>query len=152
MVERTLILVKPDAMQRGLGGEVLSRFERRGLKLVALRMLQMDRTLAAKHYAEHIGKAFYKPLVSFITSGPIIAALFEAENAVELARQTIGATDPAKSAPGSIRGDLGIDLGRNVVHGSDSPESAVREAALFFDEKDVVEWQRSVEGWIVEKK
>ena len=152
MAERTLILVKPDAMQRGLAGEVLSRFERRGLKLVALRMMQMDRTLAAKHYAEHIGKAFYKPLVSFITSGPIIAALFEAENAVELARQTIGATDPAKSAPGSIRGDLGIDLGRNVVHGSDSPESAVREAALFFDEKDVVEWQRSVEGWIVEKK
>jgi len=152
MAERTLILVKPDAMQRGLAGEVLGRFERRGLKLVALRLLQMDRTLAAKHYAEHIGKAFYKPLVSFITSGPIIAALFEAENAVELARQTIGATDPAKSAPGSIRGDLGIDLGRNVVHGSDSPESAVREAALFFDEKDVVEWQRSVEGWIVEKK
>jgi len=152
MAERTLILVKPDAMQRGLAGEVLGRFERRGLKLVALRMMQMDRTLAAKHYAEHIGKAFYKPLVSFITSGPIIAALFEAENAVELARQTIGATDPAKSAPGSIRGDLGIDLGRNVVHGSDSPESAVREAALFFDEKDVVEWQRSVEGWIVEKK
>ncbi|MGA2285910.1 MAG: nucleoside-diphosphate kinase [Dehalococcoidia bacterium] len=151
MAERTLILVKPDAMQRGLAGEVLSRFERRGLKLVALRMMQMDRTLAAKHYAEHIGKAFYKPLVSFITSGPIIAALFEAENAVELARQTIGATDPAKSAPGSIRGDLGIDLGRNVVHGSDSAESAVREAALFFDEKDVVEWQRSVEGWIVER-
>jgi len=150
MVERTLILVKPDAMQRGLGGEVLSRFERRGLKLVALRMLQMDRTLAAKHYAEHIGKAFYKPLVSFITSGPIIAALFEAENAIELARQTIGATDPAKAAPGSIRGDLGIDLGRNVVHGSDSPESAVREAALFFDGKDVVEWRRSVEEWIVE--
>ncbi len=151
MAERTLILVKPDAMQRGLAGEVLSRFERRGLKLVALRMLQMDRTLAAKHYAEHIGKAFYKPLVSFITSGPIIAALFEAENAVELARQTIGATDPAKSAPGSIRGDLGIDMGRNVVHGSDSPDSAVREAALFFEEKDVVEWQRSVEGWIVER-
>jgi nucleoside-diphosphate kinase len=151
MAERTLILVKPDAMQRGLSGEVLSRFERRGLKLVALRMMQMDRTLAAKHYAEHIGKAFYKPLTGFITSGPIIAALFEAENAVELARQTIGATDPAKSAPGSIRGDLGIDLGRNVVHGSDSPESAAREAALFFDEKDVVEWRRSVEAWIVEK-
>ncbi len=151
MAERTLILVKPDAMQRGLAGEVLGRFERRGLKLVALRMLQMDRTLAAKHYAEHIGKPFYKALTGFITSGPIIAALFEAEGAVALARQTIGATDPAKAAPGSIRGDLGIDMGRNVVHGSDSPESAVREAALFFDEKDVVEWQRSVEGWIVEK-
>ncbi len=151
MPERTLILVKPDAMQRGLAGEVLARFERRGLKLVALRMTQMDRTLAAKHYAEHIGKPFYKALTGFITSGPIIAALFEGENAVELARQTIGATDPKKAAPGSIRGDLGIDLGRNVVHGSDSPESAAREAALFFDEKDIVDWQRSVEGWIVEK-
>jgi nucleoside-diphosphate kinase len=150
MMERTLVLVKPDAMQRGLAGEVLGRFERRGLKLVAMRLLQMDRALATKHYAEHIGKPFYKALAGFITSGPVIAAVFEAEDAVALVRQTIGATHPAQAAPGTIRGDLGIDLGRNVVHGSDSLESAAREIALFFDEKDIVEWERSVEGWIVE--
>ena len=151
MTERTLVLVKPDAMQRGLASEVLGRFERRGLKIVAMRLLQMDRTLATKHYAEHIGKPFYKALAGFITSGPVIAAVFEAEDAVALVRQTIGATHPAKAAPGTIRGDLGIDLGRNVVHGSDSLESAAREIGLFFDEKDIVDWQRSVEGWIVEK-
>jgi len=151
MTERTLVLVKPDAMQRGLAGEVLGRFERRGLKLVAMRLLQMDRTLATKHYAEHIGKPFYRALAGFITSGPVIAAVFEAEDAVALVRQTIGATHPAKAAPGTIRGDLGIDLGRNVVHGSDSLESAAQEIALFFDEKDIVDWERSVEGWIVEK-
>ncbi|MGD0765452.1 MAG: nucleoside-diphosphate kinase [Dehalococcoidia bacterium] len=150
-MERTLVLVKPDAMQRGLAAEVLGRFERRGLKLVAMRLLQMDRTLATKHYAEHIGKTFYKALAGFITSGPVIAAVFEAEDAVALVRQTIGATDPAKAAPGTIRGDFGVNLGRNVVHGSDSLESAAREIALFFDEKDIVEWERSVEGWIVER-
>jgi nucleoside-diphosphate kinase len=151
MVERTLVLVKPDAMQRGLAGEVLARFERRGLKIVAMRLLKMDRTLATKHYAEHIGKPFYKALTAFITSGPILAAVFEAENAVALVRQTVGATDPAKAAPGSIRADFGIDMGRNLVHGSDSLESAAREVALFFEEKDFVEWERSAEGWIVEK-
>jgi nucleoside-diphosphate kinase len=151
MVERTLVLVKPDAMQRGLASEVLGRFERRGLKMVAARMLVIDEALAARHYAEHVGKPFYERLCNFITSGPVIAAVYEAEEAVALARQTIGATDPAKAAPGSIRGDLGIDMGRNMVHGSDSPESAAREVALFFEEKDIVSWQRSAEGWIVEK-
>jgi len=150
MPERTLVLVKPDAMQRGLASEVLGRFERRGLKLVALRMLQIDEALAARHYAEHVGKPFYERLCNFITSGPVIAAVFEGEGAVALARQTIGATDPAKAAPGSIRGDFGINMGRNMVHGSDSPESAVREVALFFDEKDILGWERSLEGWIVE--
>lgn len=151
MPERTLVLVKPDAMQRGLASEVLGRFERRGLKMVAARMLQIDEALAARHYAEHVGKPFYNRLCSFITSGPVIAAVFEGDDAVALARQTIGATDPAKAAPGSIRGDFGINMGRNIVHGSDSPESAAREVALFFDEKDIVSWERSVEGWIVEK-
>jgi nucleoside-diphosphate kinase len=151
MPERTLVLVKPDAMQRGLASEVLGRFERRGLKMVAARLLQIDEALAARHYAEHVGKPFYERLCSFITSGPVIAAIFEGEDAVALARQTIGATDPAKAAPGSIRGDFGINMGRNIVHGSDSPESAAREVALFFDEKDIVNWERSVEGWIVEK-
>jgi nucleoside-diphosphate kinase len=151
MPERTLVLVKPDAMQRGLASEVLGRLERRGLKMVAARLLQIDEALAARHYAEHVGKPFYERLCSFITSGPVIAAIFEGEDAVALARQTIGATDPAKAAPGSIRGDFGINTGRNLVHGSDSPESAAREVALFFDEKDIVSWERSVEGWIVEK-
>jgi len=151
MPERTLVLVKPDAMQRGLASEALGRFERRGLKMVAARMLQIDDALAARHYAEHVGKPFYDRLCRFITSGPVIAAVFEGDDAVALARQTIGATDPAKAAPGSIRGDFGIDMGRNMVHGSDSPESAAREVALFFDEKDIVTWERTMEGWIVEK-
>lgn len=150
MPERTLILVKPDAMQRGLAAEVLGRFERRGLKLVALRMLQIDEALAARHYAEHVGKPFYERLCKFITAAPVIAAVYEAEGAVALARQTIGATDPAKAASGTIRGDFGINMGRNMVHGSDSPESAAREVALFFDEKDIVSWERNLEGWIVE--
>ena len=151
MPERTLVLVKPDAMQRGLASEVLGRFEGRGLKIVAVRMLQIDEALAARHYAEHVGKPFYERLCNFITSGPVIAAVFEADDAVALARQTIGATDPAKAVPGSIRGDFGINMGRNMVHGSDSRESAAREMALFFDEKDIVSWERSAEGWIVEK-
>jgi len=151
MLERTLVLVKPDAMQRGLASEVLGRFERRGLKMVAARLLLIDEALAARHYAEHVGKPFYERLCNFITSGPVIAAVFEGEEAVALARQTIGATDPAKAAAGSIRGDFGVDMGRNMVHGSDSPGSAARELALFFDEKDIVSWERSVEGWIVEK-
>ena len=151
MVERTLVLVKPDAMQRGLASEVLGRFERRGLKMVAARMLLIDEALAARHYAEHVGKPFYERLCNFITSGPVIAVVYEAEGAVALARQTIGATDPAKAAPGSIRGDFGINMGRNMVHGSDSPESAAREVALFFEEKDIVSWERCLEDWIVEK-
>jgi len=150
MVERTLVLVKPDAMQRGLAGEVLGRLERRGLKLVALRLLQIDRGLASRHYAEHVGKPFYEGLVSFITSSPVVAAVFEGENAVALVRQTMGATDPAKSPTGSIRGDLGIDMGRNVVHGSDSPQSAEREIALYFEPKDIVSWTRDVDRWIKE--
>jgi len=151
MVERTLVLVKPDAMQRGLASEVLGRFERRGLKMVAARMLLIDEALAARHYAEHVGKPFYERLCNFITSGPVIAVVYEAEGAVALARQTIGATDPAKAAPGSIRGDFGINMGRNMVHGSDSPESAAHEVALFFEEKDIVSWERCLEDWIVEK-
>ena len=150
MPERTLVLVKPDAMQRGLAGEVLGRLERRGLKLVALRLLQIDRGLASRHYAEHVGKPFYEGLVSFITSSPVVAAVFEGENAVALVRQTMGATDPAKSPTGSIRGDLGIDMGRNVVHGSDSPQSAEREIALYFEPKDIVSWTRDVDRWIKE--
>jgi nucleoside-diphosphate kinase len=148
MIERTLVLVKPDAMQRGLAGEVLGRLERRGLKIVAMRLLQIDAALAARHYAEHVGKPFYDGLVRFITSSPVIAAVFEANDAVALVRQTVGATHPEKAAPGTIRGDLGVDVERNLVHGSDSLEAAEREVALFFDEKDILSYQRSLDGWI----
>lgn len=151
MVERSLVLVKPDAMQRGLASEVLGRIERRGLKIVAMRLLQMDEEMAKRHYAEHVGKPFFERLVSFIISSPIIAAVFEGENAIALIRQTMGATDPAKAAPGTIRGDLGIDLGRNLVHGSDSPEAAEREVGLFFDESETLSYERSIEPWIKER-
>ena len=132
--ERTLILVKPDAFPRGLTGEIIARFERKGLRLVALRHMTMGTELAQEHYAEHEGKPFYGELVQFITSGPLVAMVLEGSRAVEAARQVIGATDPLQAAPGSIRGDFAIEVGQNMVHGSDSPESAAREVALFFGE------------------
>ena len=131
-MERTLILVKPDAFARSLTGEIIARFERKGLRLAALKQMTMERELAARHYAEHEGKPFYGELVSFITSGPLVAMVLEGESAVEAARQLIGATNPLEAAPGSIRGDFAIEVGQNMVHGSDAPESAVREVALFF--------------------
>jgi len=131
-VERTLILVKPDAWARNLTGEIIGRFERKGLRLAALTQMTMDRDLAERHYAEHEGKPFYGELVDFITSGPLVAMVLEGERAVEAARQVIGATDPLAAAPGSIRGDFATEVGQNMVHGSDSPESAAREVALFF--------------------
>ncbi len=149
-MERTLILVKPDAMQRGLAGEVLGRFERRGLRLVGLRLLQIDEALARRHYGEHEGKPFFPGLLSFITSAPVIAAVLEGPNAIAAARQTMGATNPVEAANGSIRGDLALDFGRNLVHGSDGPESAAREIALFFEGQPLLEWRRDVERWIEE--
>ena len=131
-MERTLILIKPDAFARNLSGEIIARFERKGLRVVALNLLTMSRDLAAQHYAEHEGKGFYDELVSFITSGPLVAMVLEGEQAVVAARQVIGATDPLKATTGSIRGDFAIEVGQNMVHGSDSPESAAREVGLFF--------------------
>ena len=131
-MERTLILIKPDAFARNLSGEIIARFERKGLKLVAMSLLTMTRELASQHYAEHEGKPFYDELVTFITSGPLVAMVLEGEQAVVAARQVIGATDPLKATTGSIRGDLAIEVGQNMVHGSDSPESAAREVGLFF--------------------
>jgi nucleoside-diphosphate kinase len=131
-MERTLILIKPDAFARNLSGEIIARFERKGLRLLALNLLTMSRDLAGRHYAEHEGKGFYDELVSFITSGPLVAMVLEGEQAVIAARQVIGATDPLKATTGSIRGDFAIEVGQNMVHGSDSPESAAREVALFF--------------------
>ncbi len=131
-MERTLILIKPDAFARNLSGEIIARFERKGLRLVAMNLLTMSRELAAQHYAEHEGKGFYEELVTFITSGPLVAIVLEGEQAVVAARQVIGATDPLKANTGSIRGDFAIEVGQNMVHGSDSPESATREVGLFF--------------------
>jgi nucleoside-diphosphate kinase len=131
-MERALILVKPDAFARNLSGEIIARFERKGLKLVAMSLLTMTRELASQHYAEHEGKPFYDELVTFITSGPLVAMVLEGEQAVVAARQVIGATDPLKATTGSIRGDFAIEVGQNMVHGSDSPESAAREVGLFF--------------------
>jgi nucleoside-diphosphate kinase len=133
-MERTLILVKPDAFARSLTGEIIARFERKSLRLVALRLLTMERPMAERHYAEHEGKPFFGELVDFITSGPLVAMVLEGERAIKAARQVIGATNPVEAAPGSIRGDFAIEVGQNMVHGSDSTESAGREVGLFFPE------------------
>ena len=149
-MERTFVAIKPDGVQRGLVGEVISRLERRGLKLVAIRLMQVDEDLAGRHYAEHVDRPFFSSLVSFITSGPIVAMIWEANNAVSLARQTMGSTNPGEAAPGTIRGDFGIDIGRNIVHGSDGPESAEREIGLFFASGDALDYTRSTDKWIIE--
>ena len=149
-MERTLILVKPDAMHRGLAGEIIARLERRGLKIVGMRMLSVDRPLAERHYGEHKGKPFYEGLVDYITASPIIAAVFEGTDAVRAARQAMGVTKPVEAAPGSIRGDFAVETGRNLVHGSDSPESAQREIELFFGGAELESWRRDTDRWIFE--
>ncbi|MGH2518690.1 MAG: nucleoside-diphosphate kinase [Chloroflexota bacterium] len=137
-MEQTLIIVKPDAVQRGLTGEVLARLERRGLTIAALKLVRVDRELAHRHYAEHPGKPFFDGLVQFITSGPAVAGVIQGSNAIQVVRTTMGATNPVAAAPGTIRGDLALDLDRNIIHGSDSPESAAREIALFFQPSELV--------------
>ena len=148
--ERTLVLVKPDAVQRGLIGEVIRRIEARGLKLVALKLMRVTEELAGRHYAEHREKPFFGGLVSFITSAPVAAMVWEGPGAVAMVRTMMGATNPANAAPGTIRGDLAVDFGMNVIHGSDSPESAEREVSLFFSPDEVLEWDRSIDAWVVE--
>lgn len=150
-MERTLIIVKPDGVQRGLTGEIIRRFETRGLRIVGMKFMSVSRALAEQHYAIHKGKPFYEPLVNYITSGPVVVMALEGTNAVEAARGTIGATNPAKAAAGSIRGDLGIEIGRNLVHGSDSVENGQAEIALWFKPDELVSWQRSTDSWIYEK-
>jgi nucleoside-diphosphate kinase len=149
-MERTLVLIKPDAMQRGLAGEIIARLERRGLRIIAMRMLHMDEALAREHYAAHEGKDFFDGLLRYITASPIIAAVFEGRNAVEIVRQSMGATNPAQAGPGTIRGDLGIDTGRNLVHGSDSTEAAEKEISLFFREGEMRSYERSIDPWVFE--
>lgn len=149
-MERTLILVKPDGIQRGLIGEIVARFERRGLKLVGMKFMQMSAALAGEHYAEHKERPFYGSLVEYITSGPVVAMVWEGNDAVAAARATMGATKPVDSAPGTIRGDFGMEIGRNLVHGSDSPENGKKEVALFFNEAELVSWGRATDSWIME--
>ena len=149
-MERTLVLIKPDAMQRGLASEVLGRLERRGLRLIGLKLLQVDRDLAERHYGEHAGKPFFEGLVGYITSCPIIAACFEGTDAVEAARSTMGKTNPREAAPGTIRGDFGLEIGRNLVHGSDSSESAQRELDLFFQPDELLNVSRDIDPWVFE--
>ncbi|MCH2658500.1 MAG: nucleoside-diphosphate kinase [Dehalococcoidia bacterium] len=149
-MEQTLILIKPDAMQRGLAFEILSRLENRGLRLAGLRLLQVEQSMAEKHYAEHEGKPFFAGLVSYITSSPIIAAVFEGTNAVSAARQSIGSTNPTEASPGTIRGDFGLEIGRNLIHGSDSVESANREIGIFFEGHPVIQWEKDTEKWVFE--
>ena len=149
-MERTLVLVKPDGVQRGLIGEIIGRLERRGLKLVGMKLMQVDDALARQHYGEHVDRPFFGGLVDFITSSPVVAMAWEADNAVEAVRNTMGQTNPTSSPPGTIRGDLALDIGRNLVHGSDSPESAVRELDLFFSAAELLDYTRANDGWIKE--
>ena len=149
-MERTLVLLKPDAIQRGLVGEIMSRLERKGLKFVAVKLMVISQELARRHYADHVGKPFFEGLVEFITSGPIIAAVVEGHNAVEVVRGFMGATDPRDAAPGTIRGDLALSIGLNLIHGSDSEESATREVGLFFSPDEIVQYSRGIDEWIIE--
>ncbi len=148
-MERTFVMVKPDGVQRGLIGEILGRLERRGLKVVGLKLLQVSDELARRHYAVHEGKPFFDGLIRYITSAPVVAMVVEGTQAVAAVRQTVGATRPHEASPGTIRADLALEIGRNLVHASDAPETAVAEIALWFG-SEVVEWQRSVDGWIFE--
>lgn len=149
-MERTLIIVKPDGVQRGLIGTVIERFERRGLKIVGLKMIQVSRDLAERHYAEHRGKPFFEGLVGFITSSPVVVGVLEGPSAIDVVRATVGATNPATSAPGTIRADFGLTIGRNLIHASDGPEAAQREVSLFFSSDELVSYERSIEGWLIE--
>lgn len=149
-MERTFVMIKPDAVQRGLIGEIISRLERKGLKIVAMKMLNVSRELAERHYAEHREKPFFESLVSYITSAPVVAMVVEGKNAVKVVRTLVGATNPQEALPGTIRGDFGMDIGRNVIHASDSLESAEREISLFFKPEEIVEYKRIDEDWLYE--
>ncbi len=149
-MERTFVMLKPDAVQRGLVGEIINRFERRGLKIVAMKMVHITTEFAHQHYAVHVGKPFVEGLIKSITSGPVVAMVLEGTNAIDVARATMGATNPAKASPGTIRADYSLEMGRNLVHGSDGPETAATEIALWFKPDELWEYGRSVDGWIFE--
>jgi nucleoside-diphosphate kinase len=149
-VERTLVLIKPDGVQRQLVGPIITRLEQRGLKIVAMKMIQVSQELARKHYAIHEGKPFFEPLIGYITSAPVVAMVVEGPNAIEVTRNTMGATNPVDAASGTIRADYALEIGRNLVHGSDGPETAATEIALWFDESDILSYQRDIDRWILE--
>jgi nucleoside-diphosphate kinase len=149
-IERTLVIVKPDGVQRGLVGPILGRLEARGLKLVGLKFVNVHQSLAEKHYAEHLGKPFYPGLLKYITSSPVAVACFEGNNAVQIVRNTVGATSPLNAAAGTIRGDYAVDIGRNLIHASDAPTTADREVALWFEPSELVSYERSDDRWIFE--
>ena len=149
-MERTLIIIKPDGVQRGLIGEVLARFERRGLKLVGMKLMTIPRELAERHYSVHQGKPFYAGLVEYITSGPVVVGVLEGPRAISVTRSTVGATNPAEAAPGTIRGDFGLEIGFNMIHASDAPDTAVHEVALFFQEHELASYSRDIDRWIHE--
>lgn len=147
-MEKSLVLIKPDAMQRGLAGEIVTRLERKGLKIIAMKMLQMDKNLAQRHYAIHKGKVFFDRLVDFITSSPTIAIVFQGKDAVGVIRRTMGETDPVKAQAGTIRGDFGLDIEHNLIHGSDSAENASKEIELFFSTEEIIDYHKDVNKWI----
>ncbi|MGD1993603.1 MAG: nucleoside-diphosphate kinase [Anaerolineae bacterium] len=149
-MERTLIIIKPDAVQRGLTGEIVQRFERRGLRIAAMKLMQITPQLAERHYAIHKGKPFYPGLIDYITSSPVVVMILEGNDAIEIARRTMGATRPAEAAPGTIRADFGLEVGRNLVHGSDGSDTAVFEIGLFFAEDEILSYTRDTDRWIFE--
>lgn len=149
-MERTFIMIKPDGVQRNLVGEVIRRFENKGFTLVGLKMLQPSRELAEKHYAVHKERPFFQSLVDFITSSPVVAMVWEGEGAIASARKIIGATNPLNAEPGTIRGDYGVNVGRNLIHGSDAPETAQEEIALWFGETELVSWSTTIQPWLYE--
>lgn len=149
-MQRTLVIVKPDGVQRGLVGPILTRLESRGLKIVGLKLVSVSAELAGRHYAEHEGKPFYEGLLRYITSAPVIVACVEGTSAVQMVRNSVGATNPLNAAPGTIRGDYALDIGRNLIHASDAPETAERELALWFTKDELVSYTRESDRWIFE--
>jgi nucleoside-diphosphate kinase len=149
-VERTLVILKPDAVQRGLIGQITARLEQRGLKLVGMRLLQIDDELAARHYAVHKGKPFYDGLIKYITSSPVVVQVWEGKRVIEIVRRTCGATNPVDADPGTIRADFGVEIGRNLIHASDGAETAAYEIPLYFTKEELVAWSRADDPWINE--
>ncbi len=149
-MEHTLVIIKPDAVERGLIGEIITRLERRGLRIVGMKLMQIDEALARRHYAVHEGKPFFEPLIRYITSSPVVVMVVEANHAIQIVRRTMGATNPAEAIPGTIRADFGLEVGRNLVHGSDGPDTAAFEVPLFFTEDEILSYERDVDRWIFE--
>ena len=149
-MERTLVIIKPDGVQRGLIGEIIRRFERRGLRIVALKLMHITPQLAEQHYAVHKGKPFYAGLIQYITAAPVVVMALEGKRAIDIVRRTMGATHPAEAAPGTIRADFGLEMGRNLIHGSDSPETAASELALFFSDEELYSYSRDIDRWVFE--